>query len=169
VTSRGDRQEAIFEDGQDRRAFLNVLGEVVSRFRWRCHAYCLMGDHYHLMIETPQSNLTKGMGLLNGVFTQWSNRRRNAAAISSRSVVGALMKFGFISRFLSCVQCCKLTRQFYLLHAVQKKTQKTAKSDLEIGRQVIEQPSRVGKRGHDTRETKITYGNDNVFRGRGIG
>jgi len=75
VTSRGDRQEAIFEDDQDRTAFLNVLGEVISRFRWRCHAYCLMGNHYHLMIETPEGNLTKGMRQLNGVFTQWSNRR----------------------------------------------------------------------------------------------
>ncbi len=75
VTSRGDRQEAIFDDDQDRTAFLNVLAEVISRFRWRCHAYCLMGNHYHLMIETPQGNLTKGMRQLNGVFTQWSNRR----------------------------------------------------------------------------------------------
>ena len=75
VTSRGDRQEAIFDDDQDRRAFLNILGEVVSRFHWRCHAYCLMGNHYHLMIETPEANLTKGMRHLNGVFTQWSNRR----------------------------------------------------------------------------------------------
>jgi len=75
VTSRGDRQEAIFDDDYDRTAFLNLLGEVVSRFRWRCHAYCLMGNHYHLMIETPEGNLTKGMRQLNGVFTQWSNRR----------------------------------------------------------------------------------------------
>lgn len=75
VTSRGDRQEAIFDDDQDRTAFLHVLGEVVSRFRWRCHAYCLMSNHYHLMIETPEANLTKGMRHLNGVFTQWSNRR----------------------------------------------------------------------------------------------
>lgn len=75
VTSRGDRQEAIFDDDQDRTAFLNVLAEVISRFRWRCHAYCLMGNHYHLMIETPEGNLTKGMRQLNGVFTQWSNRR----------------------------------------------------------------------------------------------
>ena len=75
VTSRGDRQEAIFDDDQDRTAFLNVLSEVVSRFRWHCHAFCLMGNHYHLMIETPEANLTKGMRHLNGVFTQWSNRR----------------------------------------------------------------------------------------------
>jgi putative transposase len=75
VTSRGDRQEMIFDDDQDRTAFLKILGEIVSRFRWRCHAYCLMGNHYHLMIETPEANLTQGMRQLNGVFTQWSNRR----------------------------------------------------------------------------------------------
>ncbi len=75
LTSRGDRQEAIFDDDQDRTAFLNVLSEVVFRFRWRCHAYCLMGNHYHLMIGTPEANLTRGMRHLNGVFTQWSNRR----------------------------------------------------------------------------------------------
>jgi len=75
LTSRGDRQEAIFDDDQDRTAFLKVLGEVISRFRWRCHAYCLMGNHYHLMIETLEANLTKGMRQLNGVFTQRSNRR----------------------------------------------------------------------------------------------
>ena len=75
LTSRGDRHEPIFDDDQDRRAFLDILGDVVARFRWQCHAYCLMGNHYHLMIETPEGNLTKGMRQLNGVFTQWSNRR----------------------------------------------------------------------------------------------
>ena len=53
VTSRGDHREAIFDDDQDRTGFLNVLGDVVSRFQWRCHAYCLMGNHYQLMSETP--------------------------------------------------------------------------------------------------------------------
>jgi len=75
VTSRGDRQEPIFDDDRDRTAFLNVLGEVVSRFQWQCHAYCLMGNHYHLMVETPEGNLTKGIRQLNSVFTQWSNHR----------------------------------------------------------------------------------------------
>jgi REP-associated tyrosine transposase len=75
VTSRGDRQEPIYEDDQDRRAFLEVLGSVVERFRWICHAYCLMGNHYHLVIGTPEGNLSKGMRQLNGVYTQISNRR----------------------------------------------------------------------------------------------
>ena len=75
VTSRGDRRKAIYEDDQDRRAFLTVLGDVVERFGWVCYAYCLMGNHYHLVIETPKGNLCKGMRQLNGVFTQALNRR----------------------------------------------------------------------------------------------
>ncbi len=75
VTSRGDRREAIFEDDEDRETFLSILGEVTDRFNWLCHAYCLMTNHYHLVVETPEGNLSKGMRQLNGVFTQASNRR----------------------------------------------------------------------------------------------
>jgi REP element-mobilizing transposase RayT len=55
--------------------FLGVLAEVINRFKWRCHAYCLMGNHYQLLIETPEPNLSKGMRQLNGVYTQRFNRR----------------------------------------------------------------------------------------------
>ena len=75
VTSRGDRREPIFEDDEDRRAFFNVLAEVVDKFNWLCHAYCLMTNHYHLVVETPDGNLSKGMRQLNGMYTQASNRR----------------------------------------------------------------------------------------------
>lgn len=75
VTSRGDRQEPIYEDDEDREAFLRTLAEVVDRFNWRCHAYCLMTNHYHLVVETPDGNLSRGMRQLNGVYTQASNRR----------------------------------------------------------------------------------------------
>lgn len=75
VTSRGDRREPIFEDDEDRVKFLNVLAEVVERFNWLCHAYCLMTNHYHLVVETPDGNLSKGMRQLNGMYTQASNRR----------------------------------------------------------------------------------------------
>ena len=66
ATSRGDRQEPIYEDDEDRRAFLTVLGGVVERFGWVCYAYCLMRNHYHLVIETPKGNLSQGMRQLNG-------------------------------------------------------------------------------------------------------
>jgi len=75
VTSRGDRREAIYENDDDCEAFLGVLGEVVDGFGWHCHAYCQMTNHYHLFVETPDANLSKGMRQLNGVYTQACNRR----------------------------------------------------------------------------------------------
>ncbi len=75
VTSRGDRREAIFDDDEDRAAFLDVLSEVITRYNWLCHAYCLITNHYHLVIETVDGNLSQGMRQLNGVYTQASNRR----------------------------------------------------------------------------------------------
>ena len=75
VTSRGDRRESIYEDDADRELFLETAGEVIRRFNWVCHAYCLMTNHYHLVIETPDGNLAKGMRQLNGVYTQATNRR----------------------------------------------------------------------------------------------
>ena len=74
VTSRGNRQEDIYIDDQDRSAFLQVLSRVCDRFNWVCHSYCLMSNHYHLMIETPEANLSRGMRQLNGVYTQNLNR-----------------------------------------------------------------------------------------------
>lgn len=74
VTSRGDGQEDIYLDDNDREIYLNVLSDVCERFNWIIHAYCLMSNHYHLLVETPDSNLAKGMRQLNGVYTQRFNR-----------------------------------------------------------------------------------------------
>jgi len=74
VTSRGDGQEAIYLNDTDRAAFLDILSKVCERFNWVVHAYCLMTNHYHLLIETPDANLSQGMRQLNGVFTQRFNR-----------------------------------------------------------------------------------------------
>ena len=79
VTSRGDRREDIYEDDEDREQWLELLGKVCSRFNWRCHAYCLMDNHYHIVIETVDANLSKGMRQLNGVYTQYYNRKHNRA------------------------------------------------------------------------------------------
>jgi len=75
VTSRGNAGQAIFLDDSDRLHLLDVLREVVERFGWICYAYCLMSNHYHLLIETPRANLSHGMRHLNGVYTQSFNRR----------------------------------------------------------------------------------------------
>ena len=76
VTSRGDGREDIYLDDSDRELFLEVLSETVDRFNWVIHAYCLMDNHYHLLVETPDGNLSKGMRQLNGVYTQRFNRKR---------------------------------------------------------------------------------------------
>lgn len=73
VTSRGNAQQAIFVDDEDRTRFLERLGQVVDRFDWIWHAYCLMSNH--LLLETPAANLSHGMQLLNGTFAQGFNRR----------------------------------------------------------------------------------------------
>jgi putative transposase len=65
ITSRGNEQKAIFKDSQDRHWFLDILYEVNKRYNWICHAYCLMTNHYHLIIETPDGNLSRGMHQLN--------------------------------------------------------------------------------------------------------
>jgi len=75
VTSRGNGRADIYINDEDRHAFLEVLGDVVERFNWTCHAYCLMSNHFHLLIETPDANLSRGMRHLNGVYTQGFNRR----------------------------------------------------------------------------------------------
>jgi REP element-mobilizing transposase RayT len=74
VTSRGDGREAIFRGDGDRTVFLDVLAGVWERLNWIIHAYCLMAKHYHLLVETPDGNLAKGMRELNGVYTQRFNR-----------------------------------------------------------------------------------------------
>ncbi len=79
VTSRGDGQEDIYHDDEDRRLFYVVLSEVCRRFNWEVHAECQMTNHYHLLVETPDGNLAGGMRHLNGVYTQRFNRRHGRA------------------------------------------------------------------------------------------
>jgi len=74
VTSRGDGREDIYLSDSDRAVWLAALGQVCQRFNWVCHAWCQMNNHYHLLIETPEANLAKGMRQLNGVYTQRFNR-----------------------------------------------------------------------------------------------
>ena len=75
ITSRGDRREDIYDDDADRQLYLSIFAETIERCNWRCYAYCLMDNHYHLLIQTPDANLSKGMRQLNGVYTQAYNRR----------------------------------------------------------------------------------------------
>ena len=61
LMSRGDRREEIFRDDLDRKSFLQALGAACEKTGWQLHAYCLMDDHFHLVVETPRANLVEGM------------------------------------------------------------------------------------------------------------
>ncbi|MCX5971105.1 MAG: transposase [Coprothermobacterota bacterium] len=74
ITSRGNERKEIYRDARDRTLFLAVLRQVNPRYHWLCHAYCLMDNHYHLLIETPEGNLSQGMRQLNSLYTQGFNR-----------------------------------------------------------------------------------------------
>ncbi len=75
ITSRGNEKKPVYKDDQDRENFLFILDKVNKRYHWLCHAYCLMDNHFHLLIETPDGNLSIGMRQLNGVYTQAFNKR----------------------------------------------------------------------------------------------
>lgn len=75
VMNRGDRREAIFKDDKDREIFLSTLAEACGKTGWEVHALCLMGNHFHLVVETPQGNLVAGMKWLLGTYTGRFNRR----------------------------------------------------------------------------------------------
>jgi putative transposase len=75
LTSRGNERRAIFRCDADRRQFLKLLGEASLRFRWCVTAYVLMTNHFHLVIRTPEANLSRGMHWLSGTYAAWFNKR----------------------------------------------------------------------------------------------
>jgi putative transposase len=75
VVARGNAKMAIYDDDVDRCRFLTTLATVVDRYRIECHAYCLMPNHYHLILRTLEPNLSAAMQYLNSVYAQWWNRR----------------------------------------------------------------------------------------------
>jgi REP element-mobilizing transposase RayT len=77
VMARGHERSAVFRDADDRAKFLALLASIASDEKWVVHGYCLMGNHYHLMIETPEGELSRGMRSLNGEYAQWFNRRHD--------------------------------------------------------------------------------------------
>lgn len=89
VSCHASMGQCIFLDNDDRGVFINILDSVVNRFRWVLHGYVLMSDHFHLLVEVPEANLSRGMRQINGVYTQHFNRRYGAS--------GALFKGRFKS------------------------------------------------------------------------
>jgi len=76
VMSRGNGGDTIFVEDEDRQQFLGLLAELITRYEAICYAYCLMDNHYHLLIETPKANLSQIMRGLNGRYTRFFNKKR---------------------------------------------------------------------------------------------
>ena len=108
VGSRGVEKRQIFDCGhRDREFFLELLAKVVRKFVWQVHAYCLMGNHFHLVLDTPNANLSAGMQYLKGQYAQWFN------AVAGRE--GALFERRFWSRIaLSEAYVLELSRYVVL-------------------------------------------------------
>ena len=82
--SRGDRREPIFDGEKDRELFLKTLGEVCEKTGWQVHAYCLMNNHFYLVLETPQANLVAGMRWFLGTYTaRWIAERLHIGSVST--------------------------------------------------------------------------------------
>src|SRR5215510_10343366 len=75
--NRGDQREDIFNDDSDREKFLSTLGQACQKTDWQVHAYCLMRNHYHLVVETPCANLSAGMQWFQTTYTCRFNRRHH--------------------------------------------------------------------------------------------
>src|SRR5438105_15141327 len=69
LTARGNARQKIFFSDADRQLFMDTLAGLVFRYGWICHAYCLMANHYHLLVETPKPNLSLGLRQLNSIYT----------------------------------------------------------------------------------------------------
>jgi putative transposase len=93
VTSRTWDRSPLFRDDEHRLEFLDRVSLTVERFDWRCLAYCLMDNHFHLLILTPHANLSRGMQQLNSRYAQWFNRQgaRNGPVLQDR-YYGALIQ-----------------------------------------------------------------------------
>ena len=86
VMNRGDRREAIFKDDHDRERFRATLAEVCAKTSWQVHAFCLMPNHLHLVVETPQANLVAGMKRFLGTYTNRFNRRHKLFGVRHKAI-----------------------------------------------------------------------------------
>ncbi len=91
MTARGNNRQVVFFGADDYRRFLSVLGEVIERYAFLCHGYCLMGNHYHLLVETLRANLSLGMRQLNGLYCRRFNRVHGRSGHLFQARYGAIL------------------------------------------------------------------------------
>ena len=112
VTARGNARANIYANDDDRQRFLSLLKIVVDRYDWYCHVYCLMDNHYHLLIETNRASLSDGMKLLNGSYTQyprngdWTGSSVHfSASLARRDDDGTSMFIGGVTKSRGAEKC----------------------------------------------------------------
>lgn len=110
VTSRAARQQLLFRDDLDREAFLSVLGTSVHRAGWICLDYCLIGTHYHLVLQTPEPNLALGMKRLNWLYSRTFNARHKTK--------GHLFEARYHSEFVQTSEHLVRTHRYVALNPV---------------------------------------------------
>jgi putative transposase len=110
VTSRGNRKQPIFHDDDDRNRFLGLRNRVVQRNGWHMHAYCLMTNHFHLLVATPQPNLSSGMQRLKSEYAAYFNERF--------ALVGHLFEQRFGSRLIETEEHFRETLRYIALNPV---------------------------------------------------
>ena len=118
LRSRGNAQQAIYLSVGDRRKWLALLGDVCNRFNWVCYCYCQMTNHYHLMVETPEGNLSRGMRHLNGVYTQYFNSRHDQVGHLYQGRYGSTL----VEKEAYLLELCR----YIVLNPVRARTVKTA-------------------------------------------
>jgi putative transposase len=105
LTTRGDNKEAIYLDGADRTVFLSMLDRVALKYRWIGLAYCLMGNHYHLVLRIPAGGLSRGMDVLNGGYARRANERHGR----SGHVFGRRFQSTLIEDESHLLEACRYT------------------------------------------------------------
>lgn len=120
VTSRGNERRPVFRDDTDRETFLRILGRTVGLFRWKLHAFVLMRNHYHLLVETPEPTLSRGMRQLNGLHTQAFNRRHGRAG----HVFQGRFKSILVEKDAHLLELCR----YVVLNPVRAKAARSARS-----------------------------------------
>jgi len=104
VTARGNERRPIVFDDVDRRAWLTLLRGARERYGWRVLAYCLMGNHYHLLVELTRAELARGLRQLNGVYAQRFNQRHRRWGICFRAATRPCWWSGMVI----CSRCCAM-------------------------------------------------------------
>ena len=110
IVTRGVRKLPLFTDERDRKFFLQLLDRTVVRYGWELHAYCLMTNHFHLLLTTPRANVSAGMQYLNGCYAQWFNWRHGFE--------GHLVERRFWSKLIESDEQLVTTARYILLNPV---------------------------------------------------